>query len=783
MKNAARVLVNLAIIVFASTVPAAAGEQLPAPLPPVVLPMERANYFIGEAIPIGVKTDGQFTIELVDAAGTVLGQAKGDGTGAFSVNTRNLAPGSYTLRLNGQPAQTIGLASTERESIAALTDEVVPDVRNPEDAAKLVQTLKETGINAIMADGVAECGRHSANDALAATGTMLWLNPYTRPMSFNPARVYEPEMKTFRHRLVMMAQANSRYPTFGGFMYDWDPVGHLNRKMLLFYWGWGNQEQALRNYIQRSDDAVYDEFRKRTGLEPVSTTDYIKYCLSFGHPEFAPAIDLPTYRWIWEMAADFKPLPKDELAKGEQRIDAWSGFLMGIYGENYAGHQASLAEAVPGLRNTSSVNIDHCPVREGQWHPAAYAPLDFRYMTTWNDQIAGPDYTYQWLFTAGILDIGRKPGQPVWLGSSLGTAHSLAPYPGKFMRMAAHDLAYGGTGLGFALEGFSNVLGGMNKETNWQNMKGKAGEQDLISGCEFLKRFASLATRYPSTSTYILYSKNQFAREQISQGMGTPQYNAFVTLERLGYTPRFITEDQIAARDGMENVGTLVIVNQSVPLPAEVMKRLADFTGHGGRVFIDRASEITIPGAKTIDIAMPYKNMGKPHNWSCPNITTMPHALANEQTINKLAGLMFAALGTTGRCPLAPERAAESKVSVFQLVGGLNTAYVVAVNDAIQSNQSDWVRTTEMLVPNGIIKGELYDVTAERDLGPVAPVKCEFRDLTARVYCILPRPLGKADLRATQKVAAGSPLDIQVDFLDTAGKRLESRIPFFLTIS
>ncbi|HUU95127.1 MAG TPA: hypothetical protein VM487_05265, partial [Phycisphaerae bacterium] len=339
---------------------------------------------------------------------------------------------------------------------------------------------------------------------------------------------------------------------------------------------------------------------------------------------------------------------------------------------------------------------------------------------------------------------------------------------------------YGGTGLGFALEGFSNVLGGMNKETNWQTMKGTAGEQDLVSGREFLKRFASLATRYPDTMTYVLYSKNQLARQQISQGMGTPQYNAFITLARLGYTPRFITEDRLAARDGLAGVGRLVIVNQSVPLPANVMKNLVDW--HGS-VFIDKASEITIPGAKTIDIAMPYKNVGKPHNWGCPNITTTPHALANEKTIGKLAGPMFAALGTTGRCPLAPEKGAQTKVSVFQLLGGLNTVYVVAVNDAIQSNQSDWVRTTEMLVPNGIIKGELYDVTAERDLGPVAPVQCSFNDLTARVYCILPRPLGSADLRATQKVAAGTALDVQVNFLDTAGKLLESRIPFFLTIS
>ena len=54
-------------------------------------------------------------------------------------------------------------------------------------------------------------------------------------------------------------------------------------------------------------------------------------------------------------------------------------------------------------------------------------------------------------------------------------------------------------------------------------------------------------------------------------------------------------------------------------------------------------------------------------------------------------------------------------------------------------------------MPNGGVKGELYGVTAEQDLGPVAPVKCEFNGLTARVYAILPRPLGAINLSASQQ--------------------------------
>ena len=103
-----------------------------------------------------------------------------------------------------------------------------------------------------------------------------------------------------------------------------------------------------------------------------------------------------------------------------------------------------------------------CPAG-GQYFPSAYAPLDFQYQTTWNDQVGGPDYAYQWLFVSGPA--GDGPRRQAHLDQQLRwdlpcmTARS---YPGKLARVAAHDLAFGGSGIGFACEGFSNLLGGMN---------------------------------------------------------------------------------------------------------------------------------------------------------------------------------------------------------------------------------------------------------------------------------------------------------------------------------
>jgi len=770
------VMVLLALPVFAQQAPAAHM---------VVLPLERTNYFVGENIPLAVSNaKAPYQLSLIDAAGQTALAAKRGTTAVWRLETGKLAPGQYTVAIDGQPTGvTIGLTSPLRPSCAALTDEWLPWPNSPAERAALRDKLRESGVNAVMADGQSEIGRYTTADALAEARTMFFLNPYTRPMSFNGARVYAPELQTYRHRLALCAQANGRYPTFGGYYYDWDPVGPFGRDGLLIYWNWNDQTAALRNYISRSNQAIYDQFTARTGLKAPTQTEYIQYCISIGHPEFAPAFDLPTYKWIMELGKTMKPLPKDELAALEKRIDAWSSYLMGLYGENYAGHNTVVHDTIPSLRNTTSLNIDHCAVKGGQWHPDAYAPLDFRYITAWNDQIAGPDYTFQWLFSAGILDMGRKPDQPTWVGSSLGTVDNLANYPGKFLRMAGHNLAYGGRGLGFALEGFSTVLGGMNGETYWQNIKGKSGGEDLIAGREFLNRFAPLSAACTDVRTVgILYSKWQMGRQYLAQGMDTPQYNAFTTLARLGYTPRFITEDEILA-GGLNSMKTLVVVNQNVALPADVLTRLAAFTRTGGRILRDKSSTVELPKAEIMDIAMPYARPGKPHNWGSPSITRTPHAILGEQRYAELAPAMLQALGNATRTPLVAKSGAGARVSTFALNGGADAVYVVAVDDAVKDNQSDWLRLDEELLPNGVVKGALYDLTAEKALGAVAPVTCRFQDLTARLYGVLARPVKSIDLRANQTVTGGSALIISMQFIATDGKPLKAAIPFYLTLA
>ena len=428
---------------------AAAPAAKPAPsLPqgPIVLPLDRTAYFIGETIPLALTGDADVKLEAVNPDGRVLlYQGK---PGAILLNTTKLSHGDYTLQLNGaDTATSLSLTSTLRKSAASMQDEAMPsdapqlspqESKDPairarkirEHADSIARTLTESGLTACIGMGAPEMPRKPVLDAMARAGALLLINPDTRPISFNPTGVDPIERDAMSQRMILTAQANGRYPNFGGFCFGWDTTGYAldGRKGLLVYWGWGNQEQALRHYIARQDKLQMDEFTRRTGMPAVTYDEYLSYALSLGKPEFAPGIDLPTKRWLEETAKYMKPMPEAQRQEFEKRLDAWSSYLMGIYRETYGVFATNLRSVDPALRNTTSVQVDHCPTINGQYFPEAYQSLDFQYQTTWNDQVGGPDYAYQWLFTAGLLDM-RRGDKPTWISNAIGAAHARSLVP------------------------------------------------------------------------------------------------------------------------------------------------------------------------------------------------------------------------------------------------------------------------------------------------------------------------------------------------------------------
>ena len=107
--------ISAVLVLLVLGAPCAAGERPVAIEGPLVLPMERTAYFVGEKIPIGIRSDVDVNIELVNADGRVT--AYRGKPAAIILDTAMLAPGDYAVEMNGRKViDRLTLTSTLRRS-------------------------------------------------------------------------------------------------------------------------------------------------------------------------------------------------------------------------------------------------------------------------------------------------------------------------------------------------------------------------------------------------------------------------------------------------------------------------------------------------------------------------------------------------------------------------------------------------------------------------------------------------------------------------------------------
>ncbi len=658
---------------------------------------------------------------------------------ALVLDTSMLAPGEYEFHVDGVVAGSITLVSPIRRSAAAITIEnkagqqdvpVVPFQDGVYARGKPTRlTLREdAGVN-VMFDRVAgEKAIDPGLEALTATGAVAFIHADTQGAASDQPGVTGTEAPGiasgagFRQRLALIAQANDRYPAFGGFCYGAAPT------------------PSLPGHVQRSRQALMELFKARTGLEPNSTSDPLRY--------------------------------------------AWNQFLMGMYEEEHHGYAQVLMQIDPTLRNTASIDFNRSGIHGPPYEPSANRGLDFRYLATSNDQPSPleipeipetpetperPDYIYQGFMGAALLNMGHGDA-PIWVEHNLAGARAGGGMAGQVLREAARNLALGVSGLGVAA-------------------RSDADESD--PGRDFLNRFAVLTVAgWGDHGVGILYSQTQLAHQETITGFGSAYYRLFVTLTRLGYTPRFITEEEISHR-GITGVSALIMAAQTFAPPPTVMDAMRKFIDGGGLVLTDRSTTFDVTGMRRIDAALQLgQSASDLDHDKVPSVSAAASVAMQTRMHAELAGPLVAALGRVGRAafiPAAtvdPATAAQSDVTVEQINGGPDARYLVAVNDSHVHGSMGWGPVRGTLVPPRSISddSELYDATEETALGPVGPFGCDLTKTTARVYALLAHTIGPLDIAATQSLRAGQIMTVRVRSYDAKGWRLRGVVPFQLFI-
>ena len=404
-------------------------------------------------------------------------------------------------------------------------------------------------------------------------------------------------------RMILTAQANGRYPNFGGFCFGWDTTGYAvgGRKGLMTYWGWGDKTRRCATTSSGSTSSNMDEFTRRTGLAPVAESEYIAYLLSIGRPEFAPAIDLPTKLWLEEIARHTPPMPAAERAGIRTAAGCLVGLPDGPVPRSLRPTFAENLRAVdPALRNTASVQIDHAAVPQ-----RPVLPVGLR-----TARPAVPDDLERPGRRAGLRlsmaahggPAGHAPGRQADVAEQRdGRGARPRRLPGKFTRVAAHGLP-------------SGRVGHRIRPGRLQQHPGRDERQDTTVGETAGQRRRGGRAGRPRVprpvrrpggggrgdhGVGILFSKSQYQRQHVVQGFGTAALQGVRRADAAGLHAA-VRDGRRARRRPRRDVRALVVIGQTFPLPAEVHGRARAFTEPAAGCCCDGGTTIDVPRAEKL---------------------------------------------------------------------------------------------------------------------------------------------------------------------------------------
>ena len=210
----------------------------------------------------------------------------------------------------------------------------------------------------------------------------------------------------------------------------------------------------------------------------------------------------------------------------------------------------------------------------------------------------------------------------------MGFVHDIAPYPGKtHARHRAQLSPRARTGVGFTLEGFSDPLGALqNFDANWAQIKGtdKAGKNSApaANSPTVSLRSSPNATSTMAWGFFVFQDADETSIHGSGDVVASVEVGALVTLTRLGYSPRLVSEDEIEA--GIlekEELKGLVVLQQTFVMPEAVNERRSrPLPRQAASLRSTNRQPFPLRGQKTMDYEFPRKDSGRPFAWATPNI-------------------------------------------------------------------------------------------------------------------------------------------------------------------
>jgi hypothetical protein len=719
----------------------------PSPAPTLTLhsPGGRTSFWRGETIPLAVvvrepaaRAEVEFTVQPLPEGTPPVGRGTtsiplldGGGSAEVALSTRTLTPGEYVVG-----ASTAGsVRATYRFTIAPPLASGMLNINSPLHGPRDLAAHTRLGVSAWaeVMPGHALFAPGWPTAAGSARG--LYASEQALPIAPPPAPSIHDALT--RENLLFLQGVQTRQISFG--------LHHTIPEHV---------DETLRKHL------VFAQFGRRFPSTLGLVFDYDVCGTGPGYPFSAPYVaagkgkmTLLNARWerYW---AEAKAAGATEADKSRLQTHFHAGIMADLYAQS--GH--NLRAALPEQRHTSAVTADHAYLKDGQYLPQIYAPLDLRYLEAWNDQIyANGAHDMQESFWAALLRMEQRPGQPIWL------TQPTAPQPGTHFRRALESISHGANSVGYNAEGSAGLAGGWGADPLETSPRTAL---ESLSGT-LARRYGTWLNQFtPAEEIAILYSASQGGT---NFGQSSPIFFAYFTLAQLNRPARLLTEAEIAGGK-LSDVKALLVVGQTAKLPPATVAAIGAFAAAGGKVLCDGATKVELPGAvKLAEVSWPGNLWPQGCNTYHRTLMGFPR---------KVGTALTGALGEIGRAPLAP---ADDGALVKTMRAGAARLVVVTNNrdypfDTLFTDEqrlSTFFRTftvrggiyyKDVRVPQFVTlrlrpdlaaaPPRIYDVFAGRELpvtrqGQEATVTVDLASLSGRVLLLTDAPLPAPQVSAS----------------------------------
>jgi hypothetical protein len=732
--------------------------------------------------------------------------------------TDRLGDGAYTATAQVGGKETT-VTFTVRETTVASPGMVINELGSAPQARQVSQSAEVDFMSDLFTNekGPDATVERKKFDELADGGMLLWSHDASRALSFTPPFSSPVTDGEYRRRLVLGNTYRMRYPAFAGSIFDYDHYG-IGIEDYAFnvqsgWYGrypWWTMGPQYRQYLDVQQRALADGFKQEAGFEPFTAADTLKLAAAVKSPEGMGYIDQPTRRWAGEIAARSPALDAAELAKLKTRGTAWFDNLMALNARRYTGYLAALRGLDPTLVHSTANTINHSTPRNGNYHPDAYGPLDFRFVAVWDDQGGAPEHIYETPLAATLLNGNRRPGQPLWID----TVFNMHGMPGVHFRNSLMLAGLGAQGTGYSFEMGASLSYG-NRGRSMLESNSPQSQEAALSG-RLMRQFGGvLAAATPSPRVGLLYSKRQIAMTPYAQSYTDGMFKMLYVLAHVGLPPVLVTEEMLAGATPLpESLDAVLVLGQHEALPPAAMQGIEAFSARGGRVIADTASAVAWPFLeRSAALNVPFRDLGCPWNMNAAYNR-------GDETVGDLRGLA-ATRGPQLRTLLQdaiqqlPLEGSDPDVAVCTLAGGKARFITVANDSALDLGQlfsdeakrsgilqrflssaehgrgatSSWMplQASLRLSPSLGTDTAIYDLFTRKRVQPVRrggarTVACDLTAMPGRMYAVYPAPVGAGTLTARQKLQAGELLAVRYQATDTQGAALAAVVPVELTL-